>query len=1261
MRRMKSKCKMLFSCMLSLLLCVSMLLGDVTIAAATDTDSSTESISVTLYKYNGTEYVDVSDNIDSGSIQEDKSIWDDAILWYPGKTEVVFLKVQNNSNVAVNYDVLLNATASTLASGANTADAFCYAMLTDMTAETFATASLDTWDKILQQADKTDGLFLDGASQVVRTGSLDASGSDIFAFVIHMNEEAGSEYMNGSITFDMEVGASKVVEGEVSEYDILEGNGDFEEGVTFDNTSGGKSGTWNHLAAGSYGSVVELREGSDAKFGSRYLYMAERTVDGTTIQPRVMYMNQPYIIEGGKTYTLEFWFKRLNDTCDPYISIQDRKGKNEILDVIEVYCVAEGGTETNTWIKVTKEFTTNVGSDRMRLSIRCAEDSEFCIDGIKVLGQPSELDLAKKAWEEKLAAEVVVSKMLPSDNGFTNVWKEKLEGTPDNLLTNGDFTSDVTGWKGNNDTEGAKSYSWSENGRGGVGDGCLLIDDKLYQVKPKKAPAIGQKVYDIVGGAEYQVSLWYKITDSKNVSCDPFVDIECFADTNEPGDDGYLGGLETRLVETEIIRDGQWHQYVFRGYVPLRTDYVSVFARKLQGEGEVYIDDIVFTMTDTSNPISLNSNMKIFYRDMKTTQFEATVKTDYYTEYVDGTVVFEVYDGQTKVWESARVALADSKATVDFELSKLEKLDTPYCVMATLYDGDTAVEAASKNIYVYNRPSAINENGEYVKFNTEDETFTPVFGYHVYQNADVEHYDEVAAAGINVVQLPNGLTADEVYAHLEILNDLGIKGMVCLYNGNMPAGDESNVTKTIAKVSDERIRNHPAMFGYNIADEPFIHQMDPRQDLEDSYRLIRQYDENNVIMCVEDLEYMIPETTAYVDAVILDPYFGAAGATVYGIVEEALEVVNFNKPAWIVLSTYIHQNDGYFNTADDVRNNNYQALLAGISGVGYFSISDPGNLYSEYLIKMDPKWEGLVYAKTEGYIPVWDVKTPTNANAGAEVWEAITTFDTVELPIVGEYFVGNKGTKISEEINIDAGYMYHSWTTEDGKDYLVVLNVKGDDVHVDIPVSGVSAKILAGRAEDTKLYGIKDGKLNLDLVNVEALLLELTDTPIPESVEIVADKTDESYTIGSNGEVTIYCTGDLDEFVKVEVDGTEVDKSNYTLEEGSTILNFKASYLDTLDSGDHTLKLVYTGERSVVTTLTVKEKTVSENDTTIDNETEGEEADDTIDNSVVVQDNAGSVTPTGDSNHLVLWIILAFTAFIGAIIYGMIYRKKNNI
>lgn len=95
--------------------------------------------------------------------------------------------------------------------------------------------------------------------------------------------------------------------------------------------------------------------------------------------------------------------------------------------------------------------------------------------------------------------------------------------------------------------------------------------------------------------------------------------------------------------------------------------------------------------------------------------------------------------------------------------------------------------------------------------------------------------------------------------------------------------------------------------------------------------------------------------------------------------------------------------------------------------------------------------------------------------------------------------------------------------------------------------------------------------------------------PKTEALRIVPEATDNTYVIGSGDGVTITCTGALKDFVSVYMDGVEVDKSNYTLAEGSTILTFTSQYLNTLSVGKHKVTLNYT-YGSVDTELTVLDK-----------------------------------------------------------------------
>ena len=81
-----------------------------------------------------------------------------------------------------------------------------------------------------------------------------------------------------------------------------------------------------------------------------------------------------------------------------------------------------------------------------------------------------------------------------------------------------------------------------------------------------------------------------------------------------------------------------------------------------------------------------------------------------------------------------------------------------------------------------------------------------------------------------------------------------------------------------------------------------------------------------------------------------------------------------------------------------------------------------------------------------------------------------------------------------------------------------------------------------------------------------------------------------SWTHDSDGNITIRGNGDFSKFTGVKVDGNLIDKSNYTAKEGSTIITLKASYLNTLSAGTHTVEILWADD-SASTTFTIKANT----------------------------------------------------------------------
>ena len=113
------------------------------------------------------------------------------------------------------------------------------------------------------------------------------------------------------------------------------------------------------------------------------------------------------------------------------------------------------------------------------------------------------------------------------------------------------------------------------------------------------------------------------------------------------------------------------------------------------------------------------------------------------------------------------------------------------------------------------------------------------------------------------------------------------------------------------------------------------------------------------------------------------------------------------------------------------------------------------------------------------------------------------------------------------------------------------------------------------------------------------------------------------------------------DFLKVQVDGKDVDSSNYTVKEGSTIVTLKASYLETLPVGKHTLAIVSdTGTAETEFTVLAAE---------------GEAVDSKADN----DGDKESLAKTGDDSMLPI-TVLSILAVV-SIATGMFALRRSRI
>ena len=269
-------------------------------------------------------------------------------------------------------------------------------------------------------------------------------------------------------------------------------------------------------------------------------------------------------------------------------------------------------------------------------------------------------------------------------------------------------------------------------------------------------------------------------------------------------------------------------------------------------------------------------------------------------------------------------------------------------------------------------------------------------------------------------------------------------------------------------------------------------------------------------------------------------------------------------------------------------------------------------------------------------------------------------------------------------------YSFDLEVSEDGYNYVMVLPAQlSSGTTNDYEIFEFTKPV---KARYVRYNGYGSNKSNWNSVTEFAVLTK--------TLKIEEVHTDTSYQLGSNNAVEILCNGALAGFEGLQIregNGTyhAIDESMYIVEEGSTKITLSTEYLDSLATGDYTIKLMYTENRFVETALTViadesesesesgngstgesteSESTESESAESESAESERAESESTESESTESEStesvsegentdgseggSAESGPATGDASNILLWSILAVVA--GVALTGIeVYSRKR--
>ena len=248
-----------------------------------------------------------------------------------------------------------------------------------------------------------------------------------------------------------------------------------------------------------------------------------------------------------------------------------------------------------------------------------------------------------------------------------------------------------------------------------------------------------------------------------------------------------------------------------------------------------------------------------------------------------------------------------------------------------------------------------------------------------------------------------------------------------------------------------------------------------------------------------------------------------------------------------------------------------------------------------------------------------------------------------------DYYYPMVDAELSEGYDIQAGYTVSIPLTDYASETL------SGTLTIPLPqgYDGATARIKGGASASSYTATTVTFPLTLDVSGNTAeafeLLIEYKEAQEPVQPPVIIAGANGSWQKSGTDGLSFTSNAAFADFIKVQVDGKDLDASNYTVKEGSTIVTLNAAYLNTLSVGKHTLSIV--SANGTATT----EFTITAAQTGGDNQTGG---DDTTTQDPDKNDGATSSPQTGDSSNILLWVALLFLS--GGVLSVVTYKKKKQ-
>ncbi|MBQ7037115.1 MAG: S-layer homology domain-containing protein [Clostridia bacterium] len=729
------------------------------------------------------------------------------------------------------------------------------------------------------------------------------------------------------------------------------------------------------------------------------------------------------IIEG-ETYEFSIWFKRLADGGDAQVYIRVSGQDKGIQQSYQLVKLAFNDVKVSDgWVQKTIRFKAPQYAKRVAVSLR------FWGPGDVLWDDASLLCIGERPKAEMSDVKSSIKDMEIKNADFEN----------ENLAEDWEVIGPVK-----SSTEYAHAGERSVELRNGGSDADTIVT--CYVTGLEK-------------GATYQVTGWLLNPEAESVDMGFWLAYFATDKVSEMNEVTQRG--EDKSARWGVHYSTEWQQYVAEFTPPDDAKSVRIRFRHRLTPGVVYLDDVAISMVKPPNVLNINTDETFYYSEWETGECKGIPYVIEDPRNTRAEFSFVELDGTETHKETIKGLTGEVKYV--FRTEWMKEMGKRYHISLKVYGPDNSLlQEELFPIYRYDRPTYMGADGIFRKNGDE---IIPIFG----TGTAVDQLDEHPEKGGITVLSFNGLNNHPTLTQEQIMDkalEQGMYVMLICFSGRMSAGHPDMIDSVIRGV--ERIKDHPALFGYKLCDEPYQKGIS-EEEMIAGYTAIRDIDPHHPVYLDDSPPGGYEWMFRYCDFLDVDYYGGGsanAGTLFTDVWDSVREASKGRKPFTILQQASMYS--GYIPSFDELRHQVYQVLFSGGFGYGYHVLGAEHSHLGEPAFMDREQWTELV----EKWAP-WELDF------------AMGCF------VTGEYKFVNYGK--SDDV------LWGTFT--DGTDlYAIVLNrKKTESTPANIPLSDGMGMMKIGAfvasrktGESARVSGIDT--LSFTLAPLEAVVWKITPT-----------------------------------------------------------------------------------------------------------------------------------------------------------------------